>query len=292
MKPEEKELLTGVLSKTLNLDAEAISGLFNAEGDLINMDKVLEADAARVAKYKAENKSQHDRGIKEHAEKIEKELKKKYSIESDLIGVDLIDHILELQTAELNEKLSKKGAKDEDFEKHPKYAQMKKDHETALKEKDKDWEGRLKEKESEWTRKETLSKVAKIAFADLDEGFIMPENAQRTTALKEVMQRELDSDNYGFLEDGTPVILDKEGKPKEDAHGKLVSFKEHVKTIACKYFDERKAQKRENAGNNGSQPKIDGVFKSKDEFTEAMATAKTPEEKSALYKKYQASNLN
>jgi hypothetical protein len=293
MKPEERQLFEGFLSKTLNLDAEGISGLFNTEGDLINMDKVLEADASRVAKYKKERTDQYGRGIKDGAEKLENELKSKYKIESELLGVELFDHVLELQTAELNDKLSKKSTKDEDFEKNPKYVQLRKDHEAALKAKEQEWEGKLKEKESEWARKETLSKIAKIAFTELDEGYIMPDNPQRATALKEVMQRELESENYSFLEDETPVILDKEGKPKEDKHGKLLSFKEHVNSIALKYFDKKVADKRGNAGNNGQDKKVDGVFKTKDEFLAASKEAgNDPEKQAAVYAKYRASNLN
>jgi len=293
MTDNEKKLFEGFLSKTLNLDAEAVSGLFNTDGELTDLSSVLAADAARVEKFRTEKQNQYQRGIKENAEKLEKELKKKYSVDSDLLGVELFDHILEMQTAELNDKLSKKGAKDEDFEKHPKYAQLKKDHEKAIADKESEWKGKLEEKESAWTREKTLTKVAQIAFSELDEGYVMPENSERAKALKEVMQKELDQHSYKFLDDGTPVIIDQEGKPLEDNHGKMVSYKDHINMIASKFFDKKIAQLRENSGNEGKlKQQQTGVFKTKEEFTEAMKVAKTPEDQSAVLKKLQASNLN
>ncbi len=292
MNTEEKKLFEGVLSKTLNLDAEAMSGLYDADGNLTDVTKLLEADADRVAKFKTERQDQYNRGVKEGATKIEKELKKKYSVESDLIGIELVEHILETQTTDLNEKLSKKGAKDEDFEKHPKFAQFKKDHEKQLNEKDKEWETKVDQMKSEWTRKETIAKVAKIAFAELDKDYLLPDNPSRANALKDVMQRELENENYSFLDDGTPVILDKEGKVKEDAHGKTISFKDFSNSIADKYFDKRQAQERGNAGNINKIITTADVFKNKAEFEEASKLAKTPDEQAALYQKLKASNLN
>lgn len=292
MKVEEKSILEGFLSKTLNMDSEAISGLFNADGELTDLAPAIEMDANRITKLRTEKQQQYDRGVKEGALKIEKALKAKYNVESDLIGVELVDSILEAQTAELNEKLTKR-TKDDDFEKHPKYIQMKQEFDKQLKAKELELEGKLKEKESEWNRKETLSKIAKLAYTELETGYILPENAERANALKEVFARELEANNYSFDEDGNPILLDKEGKPLEDKHGKLLNFKDQVNGIASRFFDKKVANERGNAGNtNQQQSQTQGTFKSREEFTEAMKNAKTPQEQSEALKKLQASNLN
>lgn len=292
MKVEEKSILEGFLSKTLNMDNEAISGLFNAEGELIDLSPALEIDANRISKFRTEKQDQYARGLKEHATKIEKAIKSKYNIESDAIGVELIDAVIEAQTAELNEKLTKKSAKDDDFEKHPKYLQFKQDFDKQLKAKDQEWEGKLTEKESEWNRKETLNKISKLAFTELETGYILPENSERANAFKDVLARELETNNYTFDEDGNPVLLDKEGKPLEDKHGKFISFKDHFNGLAGKYFDKKIANERGNAGNkNQQQQQTTGTFKSRDEFTEAMKVAKTPQEQSEALVKLKASNL-
>jgi hypothetical protein len=293
MKVEEKELLTGFFSKTLNMDSEAISGLFNTEGDLIDLTPAIDLDANRIAKARERQQQQYDRGLKEGASKIEKAIKVKYNIESEAIGVDLLDAVIESQTAELNSKLEKKMTKDDDFEKHPKYLTLKQEFEKQLKAKDTEWGTKLAEKESEWNRKETLAKVAKLAFKELETGYVLPENNDRAAALKEVMQRELESVNYSFDDDGNPVLLDKENKPLEDKHGKLIQFKDHVNLLASKYFDKKVANERENAANkNTQQQNQTGTFKSRDEFLEASKNAKTIQEQSEVYKKYQASNLD
>lgn len=292
MKVEEKELLTGFLSKTLNMDSEAISGLFNTEGDLTDLTPAIDLDANRIAKARERQQQQYDRGLKEGASKIEKAIRVKYSIESDAIGVELLDAVIESQTAELNSKLEKKMTKDDDFEKHPKYLTLKQDFEKQLKAKDADWGTKLTEKESEWNRKETLAKVAKLAFNELDNGYVLPENNDRASALKEVMQREIESVNYSFDDEGNPIILDKENKPLTDKHGYLVQFKDHVNGLASKYFDKKVANERESPGNkNNQQQATTGTFKNQDEFLEASRNAKTPLEQSEVYKKYQNSKL-
>lgn len=290
MTKEEKDILEAFLSKTLNLGGEAISGLYNTEGELISLKIAEDADVNRVTKFKTEKQNEFNRGLEKGASKIEKAIKEKYNVSEDLIGVELLDHVIELQTAELNEKLSKKG-KDDDFEKSPKYLQLKKEHEAQLKAKDNDWTSKLTERENEWNRKEALTKVVKRAFTKLESDFVLPENAERAAALKEVLQKELESGNYKFDED-EPILLDKEGKPLEDKHGKLVSFNEHIDSLATRFFDKKIANQRANAG-NVNQPKQQtvGAFKSQDEYLEAAANAKTDAEKVEVLNRYKNSNL-
>lgn len=292
MTKEEKNILEAFLLKTLNLSGEAVSGLFNTEGELIDLSTAIEADANRVAKFKTEKQNEFNRGLEKGASKIEKAIKEKYQVDSDLIGVELLDHVIEAQTAEIQEKLKSKS-KDDDFEKHPKYIEFKKNFESQLKAKEQEWQGKLQEKESEWVRKETLNKVSKLAFNSLENEYVLPENKDRANALKEVLNREIESGNYKIDESGEVVLLDKDGKPLEDNHGKFIAFKEYVDSIAGKYFDKRVANPRGNAANQ-NQPSNQhaGVFKSQDEYLEAVRNANTPEEQVAVLQKYKSSNLN
>jgi hypothetical protein len=275
MTDNEKKVLNGFLQKTLNLDTEALAGLYNEAGELIDLSTVLEKDAERVAKFNKKSTDQYGRGLKEGAGKIEKEIKEKYEIDSELIGVELIDHLLETKTTELTSKfedLKKSKLKDDEIEKHPKYMQLKLEHDKQLKVKDKEWEDKFKAKEAEFSRKETFDKVSKQALLFVDSGFVLPEKAERAAALKDVLVKELQGENFNIQDDGTIILLDKDNKMREDAHGKPISFKDYVDGMAVKYFDKREANARGNAGNKNEGQSGDSqmTFKNRDEMLAAQ----------------------
>lgn len=288
MNENEKKTLESFAQKLYNLSAEDTAVLYNAEGELSDVTLLLEKDAERVAKHKKEREDQHGRGLKEGASKIEKAIKEKYELDSDLIGIELVDHLLETKTSEATQKyeeLKKSKLKDDDFEKHPKFAALKLEQEKQLKLKDKEWEDKIKKMEAEQTRKETFDKIRKMALLELDTEFVMPENAERANAYKEIVLEKLEAENYMFVED-TPVILD-DGKTREDAHGKTVNVRDFIQTIAGRYFDKKVANARGNAGNKEKKANVsqDGQlrFKNRDEQTEAFKLLEseplTPEEK-------------
>ena len=118
MKAEEQTKLNETLSKVFKLDAEQLATLYNEAGDLTDLTVVTEADTKRVAKFNTEKTAQYNRGIKEGAEKIEKAIKEKYEVESDLIGVELVDQIVLKQI----EAVTKANPKD--ITKHPEYIKL------------------------------------------------------------------------------------------------------------------------------------------------------------------------
>src|SRR4030042_2607920 len=234
MNENEKKLLEGFVQKTLNLDAEAMASLYNAEGELSDITPLVNKDAERVLKFKSDNKAQHDRGFKEGASKLERELKEKYDLDSELIGVELVDQLIEAKTTDVQTKfdeLKKSKLKDDDFEKHPKFTALKVEHEKQLKAKDKEWEDKLDKKEAERLRKETFDQVWKRAEVQIETEFVMPDNPARVAAWKDVVKKELELDNYR-VDNETIVILDKDGKPVEDANGKLINYKDKGSAIA------------------------------------------------------------
>jgi hypothetical protein len=277
MNENEKKTFESFVQKTLNLDSEAMVSLYNAEGELSDITPLLEKDAERVAKQKKVLKDQTDKAFKDGATKIERELKEKFELDSDLTGIELVNHLLETKTEEATQKfeeLKKSKLKDDDFEKHPKFAALKLEQEKQLKLKDKEWEDRIKKMEAEQTRKETFDKIRKMALLELDSEFVMPENAERSNAYREIVLEKLEAENYMFVED-TPVILEKDGKTREDAHGKTVNVKDFIQTIAGKYFDKKVANARGNAANQNKPKNVstDGQlrFKNRDEQTKAFS---------------------
>jgi hypothetical protein len=285
MTENEKKIFEGLVQKTLNLtETETLASLYNEAGELINIQPLLDIDASRVAKFKNDSKQQRDRGFKESREAFEKELMEEYSITSDLQGIELVKHILDTQTTDLKTKLETK-TKDVDIEKNPAFIQKRIEWEKQVQVKEKEWEKKFETREAEWQKDKIFDQVSKKALLCVDTDFIQPDNPDRTAALKEVLINTLKGENYQITEDGTIHILDKDGKLKEDAHGRAINFKDYTEQIASKYFDKKQADKRGNSGNQ-TQTQTSNQIKIKDQsdFQAQMAIAKDATERAAILK--------
>ena len=239
MKAEEQTKLNETLSKVFKLDAEKLATLYNEAGDLTDLTVVTTADEARIAKFTTEKTAQYNRGIKEGAGKIEKELKEKYEVESDLIGAELVDLIVLKQTEEVTK------ANPKDVTKHPDYSKLESSIDKKLKERDKEWEGKLALKESEFSREKLFEKIKDKALVNLEARKpILPTDPKKAQVWKETYLNELKAGNYQEGEDGSPIVLDKEGNIMKDKHGNAITFDEFEKSISDKYFEYPVAQTR------------------------------------------------
>lgn len=267
------------LKKTLgkNLNDGALASLFNADGELTDIDVLLTADKERVDLFKEEQRKQYSRGQKETLTKLEKELKTKYEVDSDLEGVELIDHIVSSN--------QKPGSlTDDDFVKHPKYAELKRAHEKELKAKEAEAQTRIDETIRTFKQKDVLSKISEKALVIFESmNPILSGDPAKALNQKKLFLKEFEAGKYDLTDDGNIVMLDKDGKPLEDPHGKLIQFEDHVKTVASDYFEFKTAQERTNAGNQ--QPVKTGakiVIKDQNDFLEKSKAAKTPQERVEL----------
>lgn len=286
----EKKLFTEFLSKTLNLTTEEMASLYNEAGELTDTQVLLTKDAERVAKFKKEKDDQFKAGQKKAAEKIERELKEQYNVDSDLQGIELVNFVLESQTAAIKEKSK---LKDDDFEKHPKYASLKLEHEKQLKEKEKEWQGKFDAREQEINRTNTVAKVKELVLQQFDElNPILPEDTTKAGNLKRLFLKEFDGLNYQV--DGKEVILlDDEGKPKADDHGNLIKLKDIVKTNTEMYFSLRKGTERSSSGNqnNNTQSTVT-VPKNKEEFYQKLSDPNLkPEERVQLLNSFEGKTV-
>jgi hypothetical protein len=277
MTAEEQTKLNETLSKVFKLDAEQLATLYNEAGDLTDLTVLTEADAKRVAKFNSEKTQQLNRGIKEGAEKIEKVIKEKYG-ESDLIGVELVDFVVSKQV----EEASKAGTKD--ISKHPEYVKLEASIEKKLKERDKEWEGKLSLKEAEFKKEKLFERIKDKALVALDSRKqILPADPQKAQVWKETYLNELKTANYQEGEDGTPIVLDKEGNVMKDKHGNTVTFEEFEKSVSDKYFEYPTAELRTSPGNKppASPPgQVAGDPKTKAEAWEKMKDPHiTPEDR-------------
>lgn len=280
MTSKEQELLKGFLSKTLNMDEEAVSGLFNEDGELLSMDAAIKADADRIAKYKKEKSEQLDRGLREGAEKVEKQIKKKYGIESDAIGIDLVDELVQLKVSEVSK------MNDGDIEKNPEFIKRKAEWDKQMREKEKEFAEQMKAKESEFERSRVISRAKRAALELLErKNPILPKDATKANVWRETFLNEIAAGDYQVNSDGSIIVLDKDGKILTNEHGNSVDFADHVTSIADKYFDYQVADQRSSTGLKDDK----GVgkmltIKDEDEFIQKMRDAKSAEERAEIYK--------
>ena len=263
MKAEEQTILKETLVKVYKLIPEQLSQLFNEDGDLTNLNCVVDADEKRMQKFTTEKTQQLNRGIKEGAGKIEKEIKDKYG-ESDLIGIELVDSIVLKQVEEA------KVAGTKDITKHPDYIKLESSVDKKLKDRDKEWEGKLALKEAEFKREKLFEKIKDKALVNLESRKpILPTDPKKAQVWKETYLNELKAGNYQESDDGTPIVLDKEGNVLKDSHGNTVTFDEYEKSVSDKYFEYPVAEQRSGSGNQNQKEQSSG--KNGDPKTKAEA---------------------
>ena len=244
MKPEEQTKLNETLVKVFKLTEEQVSQLYNADGDLTDLSVVVKADENRVAKFNGDKTSQLNRGIKEGAEKVERAIKEKYAVESDLIGVELVESIVAKQVEETS------TASTKDISKHPEYIKLESNISKQLKDRDREWEEKLATREAEFNKEAIFGRVSKKALTSLESRKpILPSDPVKAQVWRDTYLNELRAASYQESDDGTPIVLDKEGNVMKDSHGNTVTFDEFEKSISDKYFEYPTAQQRSSSGN-------------------------------------------
>jgi hypothetical protein len=242
MKPEEKKVLNDSLSKLFKIDSETLASLYNEAGDLIDFSEVMKLDAERIAKYKSENDSQFKRGIKEGASKIENAVKEKYEIESDLVGVDLVDQLILKKVEEV------KTSSTKDITKNPEYIKLQVSIDKQLKDRDKEWTAKLEAKEKEFVKTQLFEKVSKRGLVNLRKrNPILPSDPVKAQYWEDAYRSELSKRDY--LENGEDLVVLDNGKPLQNAHGNPISFDEFTNDIADRIFEFPKAEDRSSPGN-------------------------------------------
>ena len=278
MTDAEKKVLEGFLSKTLKIETEDFASLYNDAGELTNLTIASDADTQRIKKLKDDTASQYKRGIKEGATKIEKELKDKYELDSELEGIELVDFIV-------SQKVSQAKETTDDITKHPEYIKLKLETDKLLRNKDKDWQKKFDDREAEFNRQSVFGKVKDKALTEL-EGLkpILPDDPKKAAKWKEKFIEEIS--RYEYQEQDNAVIVLKEGKPVSDSHGYTLTFPDHIKSIAGDMFEFQTAETRDASGNKTTQPIPVTSPKSQTEYIDAMKKAKTPQERVQIMRSY------
>jgi hypothetical protein len=270
MNKEEQKLLNDSLSKLFKIEPETLASLYNEAGDLVDFSPILNADTERIKKFKSESDSQYKRGIKEGASKIEKELKEKYELESDLLGVDLIDHLVVTKVDEA------KTSGTKDITKHSDYIKLQMSIDKQLKDKEKEWQTKLEAKEKEIAKEKLFEKVSKRALTNLEtRNPILPGDLRKAQVWKDTYLNELKGASY-MDNDGEIVVLNAEGAPLQNAHGHSITFDEFERDIADKYFEYPVSTPRNSPGNTPPPSGGSGGFVAPKNDDEYMARLKDP----------------
>lgn len=313
MKAAEKDLILQFFGKTLNLTAEEVAPLFEKKGDEEELKPdalkfLLEKDVARVKTMKDEvatvQKESFDKGYKkaqgEALSKFEKEIKEQYGVNSQKQGADLIAEIVTAKAAP-------GSITDDAVKTHALYLKLEKEMNEKAEAVKKEWEGKLNERETQIAREKVLSSVISKADKIVADGkFILPKDAEKAKNQKQLLVNELNQ--YTFEEKNGEMLILKDGKRVEDAHGAPVKFDDLVKNTASKYWDSETGPARQGSGGSndpngvvvGNITKItsDGKTinkwngptpKTEDEYAQMAAKLTSADERIALLDHYEAS---
>src|SRR5690606_2391080 len=246
-----KNVITGLLSRAYNVDNGKIAEILEAENNTEEavLKSILDLDAARVAKLKEADTGKFQEGYqkakKEDVTQFEKDLKAQYGIESDKMGLELITEIVTAKTADT-------GTKDDDVLKHPLYQTLETKYRTETARIENEWKAKLDEIQNGYKKEKTFSIIQNKALTQLESlNPILPTNATVAANQKNWFVNSLKE--YEFdVQDGGNIVVMKDGKVQQDAHGNSVRFEDLVKNIASQNFEFKANNGGGNAGNGNS----------------------------------------
>jgi hypothetical protein len=124
------------------------------------------------------------------------------------------------------------------------------DIDKQLKARDKEWTTKLEAKELEYGRAKLFEKVRDKALTNLStRNPILPTDPRKAQTWKETYLNDLKNSNYQEGNDGTIIVLDKDGGILKNVHGHPISFDEYEKEVAEKYFEYPVSNERSSSGN-------------------------------------------
>jgi hypothetical protein len=255
-----KTIITGLLSKAYNFDNGKIAELFkDGETELSEdqqkeiLQKLLDEDAKRVEAIKksVDTKPAFQDGFKkaqgEILTKFEKDLKEKFGLESDKMGLELVEELVSKkseggQGGDLTEDAIKRSKVFQDME-----SNLKKQITTVKTE----YETKINEIQDGYKAEQTFSNVSQKAlqiFNGLNP--ILPQN--KTVADNQVKFFVNTLKDFKFdVQDERIVVMDKDGKVLEDGHGNSRSFEDIVKETASGLFEFKANNGGSGSGNGG-----------------------------------------
>lgn len=282
-----KDLLE-FLSKTLNLDESGVTALFNADGSPKDdsLQKMLDLDKSRVMKLqKGKLDEGYNKAKKEVLTQFETDVKTKFGIDSDKVGVDLVSEIIETKTPKGD------AITDEQVKKHRAYLDLQESIPLKIKDAVKDSETKFNNYKTQVERGQSLSAVKQKALTIFESlKPILSTDPNKAANQKEVFLKLFDAGNYR-IENERIIMLNADGTDKTDEHANRVDFDKFVKDAATGLYDFQQTDPKGSPGAGGGAAGGGGgkpvVVKDEADFEKQYLEAKTTPDKIAISKAWQ-----
>lgn len=287
MKEQIKTLAVKVLGMT-DAEAQLLFKKTDAGEDLVEdfADILAKKDRERIERINESHKVQltdvHDKGYKkaqkEALSNFEKQVKEKYGYETDKMGLDLVDDLVQLN----------KSASSQDIKNHPDFIKLERKLESEFIPKTK-FDETLTEFESfkkNVEREKVIGKVkedARKVFRSLNP--LLSKDPKRAANQESEFLAKLDGFDYQVNEDGNHVIL-RNGNRLENENYNPVAFNDFIKSKASDLFDFAEQRPTGNSGVNTSNSQTEGnyAFQSKDEFMKKYNSETDPAVRVKMHK--------
>jgi len=280
---DEKQILQSVLTGMFGMTDAEIAELLYSDGK-VKEDAdtlILDRNAKKVEKISAEKQKFFDNGYskgkKETLDRVEKTFR-------DTTGVDGEDFDSMLG-AYIESHKGKSKLTDDDVKRHPLFIELeknavKRDQYEALRTEFDDYK-------KQETRRNVLRTVQNKAWElTSSRNPVLSDNPMVAETRRNDFLTKFESYDYEIVDDLIVVI--KDGKRLEDKHGNIITFDNHVSSIAQTCFDFKKQDPKGNAGNQSNSGTVVGVPKDETEYRTALAEEKDPQRRVEIMKAWQA----
>jgi hypothetical protein len=285
-----ENILLAVLAATLGKtegEVKELAETENGQTELLNLHKEKVKGVKDTAFNDGEKKAR-----KEQRSKFEQEIKEAFELDSEKQGVDLVQDLVAAIRTE-----AKKAT--DDIKKHPDYLALERESTNKIKQLETEAEEKVKAVEQQYARKDTVATVKAKALAEFEAlNPILATDPAKIAKQKALIEREIEAGNYEVVE-GAILILDKDGKRQEDAHGNPIKFGDFVKGVADNLgFEFKAATERKSPGDDApDKDKATGYTgempKTAAEYATKMADRAIPlAERLALKEAYEAQPKN
>jgi hypothetical protein len=222
--------------------------------------------------------------MKEALDGLEKAIRSEFKLETDAKGLDLVKQVA-------SNAQSRKLGEDE-VKVHPLYLSLEEQAKKQLESAKAEFEKQFGELKTGYERKDRFGRVSTDIQKTLESlRPVLPTNPAAAATVRQEFIERFSAFDFDLLPDGKILVM-RDGKRVEDAHGHPVLLSDLVKREAEVRFDFHKQSQKESAGNDPSGAGGAGVEVPKNaaEFQKRYFESSSVEERQALKTAYEAAN--